>query len=143
MDRPFVHHNLISAQEIPVHLPKFQMAPQTYNLNILWVQERNPGILSFSLKRSWQANPLHVPQQGPHGERSRLQGIVIYLLIYLSISKALRKERPSMFPKRWAPMETDSHNTALLNPFQSRDAIWHHTFNSALHMLQFWGARKG
>jgi hypothetical protein len=28
----------------------------------------------------------------------------------------------------------------ILNPFQSRDAIWHHTFNSVLHMLQFWGA---
>jgi hypothetical protein len=31
----------------------------------------------------------------------------------------------------------------LLNRFQSRDAIWHHTFNSVLHMLQFWGAVKG
>jgi hypothetical protein len=29
-----------------------------------------------------------------------------------------------------------------LDPFQSRDAIWHHTFNSVLHMLQFWGAGK-
>jgi hypothetical protein len=30
----------------------------------------------------------------------------------------------------------------LLNPFQSRDAIWHHTFNSVLHMLQFLGQPK-
>jgi hypothetical protein len=31
----------------------------------------------------------------------------------------------------------------FLNPFQSRDAIWHHTFNSVLHMVKFWGAGKG
>jgi hypothetical protein len=30
-----------------------------------------------------------------------------------------------------------------VNPFQSRDAIWHHTFNSVFHMLQFLGAGKG
>jgi hypothetical protein len=30
-----------------------------------------------------------------------------------------------------------------LNPFQSRDAIWHHTFNSVLHVLQFLGGWKG
>jgi hypothetical protein len=28
LDRTFVPHNLISAQEGPVHLPKFQMAPR-------------------------------------------------------------------------------------------------------------------
>jgi hypothetical protein len=31
----------------------------------------------------------------------------------------------------------------IVNPFQFRDAIWHHTFNSVLHMLQFFGAGKG
>jgi hypothetical protein len=41
--------NLISDQESPVPLPKFQMAPRLKNLNVLWVQERNPDILSFSL----------------------------------------------------------------------------------------------
>jgi hypothetical protein len=30
-----------------------------------------------------------------------------------------------------------------LKPFQSRDAIWHHTSNSVLHMLQFLGTEKG
>jgi hypothetical protein len=29
-----------------------------------------------------------------------------------------------------------------VNPFQSRDAIWHHTFNSVLHMLQFLGLER-
>jgi hypothetical protein len=28
IDRPFVPHNLISAQDSPVPLPKFQMAPR-------------------------------------------------------------------------------------------------------------------
>jgi hypothetical protein len=31
----------------------------------------------------------------------------------------------------------------FVNHFQSRNAIWHHTFNSVLHMLQFWGAGEG
>jgi hypothetical protein len=41
-----------------------------------------------------------------------LQGILRYLLIYLFISKALRKERPYMFPKSGALMEMGC-------PFQS------------------------
>jgi hypothetical protein len=40
-----------------------------------------------------------------------------------------------------------SHNlldaVVLKNPFQSRDAIWYHTFNSVPHMLQLLGAGKG
>jgi hypothetical protein len=31
----------------------------------------------------------------------------------------------------------------LFNPFQPSDAMWHHTFNSVLHMLQFLGAGNG
>ena len=56
---------------------------QTKNLNDLWVQERNPDILSFSLKKSWQVNPLQVPQQGPYGERYLLTG---HFYISLNIS---------------------------------------------------------
>jgi hypothetical protein len=44
-----------------------------------------------------------------------LQGIFTYLLIQLFISKALIKERPSMFPKSAAPMETDANSRALIN----------------------------
>jgi hypothetical protein len=36
-------------------------------------------------------------------------------LIYIFISKALRKEWPSMFPKSGAPTETDAHYRAVLN----------------------------
>jgi len=46
-----------------------------------------------------------------------IQGIFTYLLIYLIISKALRKERHSMFPKSGAPVETDAHSRFLLNVF--------------------------
>jgi hypothetical protein len=31
-------------------------------------------------------------------------------------------------------------NSLRFNPFQSSDTIWHHSFNSVLHMLQFLGA---
>jgi len=41
------------------------------------------------------------------------QGIFTYLLIYIFISKALRKERPSTFPKSRTPMEIDAHSRAL------------------------------
>jgi len=40
---------------------------------------------------------------------TRLQGTFMCLLIYLFISKALRKERSSMFPKRGVHMETNIH----------------------------------
>jgi hypothetical protein len=49
MDGPFVPHNLISTQESPVPLLKFQMAPDL-KFFVLWVHERNPDILLFSLK---------------------------------------------------------------------------------------------
>jgi hypothetical protein len=34
------------------------------------------------------------------------------------------------------------YNHMHINPFQPSDAIWHNTFNSVLHMLQFWGQKK-
>jgi hypothetical protein len=58
VDGPFVPHNLVSAQESPVPLLKFHMAPRLENLNVLRFQERNPDILSFSLKKFQQVNPL-------------------------------------------------------------------------------------
>jgi hypothetical protein len=39
----------------------------------------------------------------------------------------------------WKPWSHGDASFHLTNPFQSRDAIWHHTFNSVLHMLQFRG----
>jgi hypothetical protein len=59
------------------------------------VQERNPDILSFSLKKFQQANPLQVPQGGPYGER------------YLLTVRVPGKGAPSMFPNR-VPMDRDT-----------------------------------
>jgi hypothetical protein len=71
----------------------------------------------FSLKKSPQTNPLQVPQPGPYGEKYSSTG-------HLRFSKrpnknssnktALRKERPSMFPKPGAPTEIDTYFRALL-----------------------------
>jgi hypothetical protein len=60
-----------------------------------------------------------IPCKSPNGalmERdTRLEDIFRNLLIYLCISKALRKERRSMFPKIRAPIEADVHSRALIN----------------------------
>jgi len=42
-----------------------------------------PGVLSFSLKKSWQVNSLQVPSRGPYGERYPLTG---YFYVCLNIS---------------------------------------------------------
>ena len=70
IDEPFVPHNLISAQESPVPLSKFQMATK---LKIL-MSSRSTDILSFSLKMSKQAKPLQVPHWCPYGDRYPLTG---------------------------------------------------------------------
>jgi hypothetical protein len=65
-------HNLISTQERPVPLPKFQMAPRYKILMFYENKKKNPDIPSFSFRKSWQVNPLQVPQRGPYGERDPL-----------------------------------------------------------------------
>jgi len=86
IDGPFVPHNLISTQESPTPLPKFQMAPR---LKILMSSGPKKGTqIYFSLKKSWQANPLQVPQQDPCGERYQHTG---HFYISLNIS-------PFVFP---------------------------------------------
>ena len=105
---PFVPHNLISAQDSPVPLPKFQMAPR---LKILmsWVQEKSLDILSFSLKKSWLANPLQVPQRGPYGERYPFTGhfyISLNVSLFISLSES-PIGAPSMFPNR-VPKDRDT-----------------------------------
>jgi len=73
IDGPFVPHKLILAQESPVPLPKFQMVPRLKNLNVFWVQERNPDILFFSVnspgKRIPSRFPNGAPSGAPNGER--------------------------------------------------------------------------
>jgi len=78
IDGPFVPHNLISAQESPVPLLRFQMAPR---LKILMASRCKKGTqidFSFSQK-SWQTNLLQVPQQGPYGEWGPFTGHFVCL----------------------------------------------------------------
>jgi hypothetical protein len=112
VDRPSVRHNLISAQYSPVTLPKFQMAPR---LKILMSSGSKKGTKIYYPFLS-ESPGKRISSKSPKGvlERdTRLQGIFTYLLIYLFISKALRKERPSMFPESGALEETDAHSRAL------------------------------
>jgi hypothetical protein len=94
------------------------------NLNVLWVQKRNPDMLPFSLKESRQANPLQVPQRGPYGE--------IYLLtgrFYFSLKISLFIF-PSESPVR-EPLQcslTGSPRAAILR----HQSHWS-TFHSFIH----------
>jgi hypothetical protein len=98
-DRPSVPHTLISVQQSLVPLSNLQ---NTHKLKILMSSDSKKGTTLLSLKKS------QVPQLGPYGD-SRLLDIFTYPLIYLLISKALRKERTFMFPKSMTPMKTDIH----------------------------------
>jgi hypothetical protein len=63
IDRPFVPHNLISAQYSPVPLLNFQMA---LRLKILMSSVSRKGTqiyYPFPFKKSRQRNPLKVPQK--------------------------------------------------------------------------------
>jgi hypothetical protein len=104
-DGPFVPRNLISAQYSPVPLPKFQMAPR---FKILMSSGSKIGTQIYYpfISKSPGKQISKFPNGAPVERDIHLQGIFIYLLIYLFISKALRKERPSLFPKSGAPVET-------------------------------------
>jgi len=57
----------------------------------------NPDIPSFSLKKSWQANPLQVPHWGPFGERYPLTGhfcISLYISLFIFPSESPVRESP-------------------------------------------------
>jgi hypothetical protein len=75
-------------------------------------EKRNPDILFFSLRNSWQVNPFQVPQRGPYGERYTLTGHFyiskrdVKISFYLSLRVA-GKGAPSMFPNR-VPMDRDT-----------------------------------
>jgi len=83
---PFVPHNLISAKESPVPLPKFQMAPR---LNVLWVQERNLDMyfLFFFLKSPNKPTPSRFPNMAPMERAAHLQALFyISLKFFIKIS---------------------------------------------------------
>jgi hypothetical protein len=79
LDGPSVPHNLISAQESPVPLLEFQMAPR---LKILMASGSKKGTHIYFflyLKMSRQTNTIQVPQQGPYGKGGPFTGHFAYL----------------------------------------------------------------
>ena len=126
VDGPFVSHNLISAQKSSGRVPllKFQMAPR---LKVLVSSGSKKGTQICFFSQKVPVNdppPFQVPQQGPYGERYPFTGhfyISLKSLINIPLnkkffpllSKAQRKERPSMFPQSGDYMETDAHFRSL------------------------------
>ena len=99
IDGPFVPHNLISAQESPVPLPKFQMTPRLKILMSSGSMKGNQMYYPFLSKSPNKRIPSRFPKRAPMERDTHLQGIFTSLLMYLIISKALHKQRPSMFSK--------------------------------------------
>jgi hypothetical protein len=88
IDWLFVPHNLISAQESPVPLPKFQIAPRLQILMSSGSKNRTQIYYPFLSKSPGKRIHLQVPQQGCP--------LTDHFYISLDISlylKALRKER--------------------------------------------------
>jgi hypothetical protein len=100
INRPFMPHNMISAQYSPVPLPDFQMAPR---LKIIMSFVSKEGTqIHFSLQKSLQANPLLVHQWGPYRERYLLTGH-----FYISVDVSLFHKTPSLHvPQQQAPTQT-------------------------------------
>jgi len=110
IDGPFVPHNLISAQESPVPLPKFQMANRIKILMSSVSKKGTQIYYSFLSKSPGKWIPSRFPTGAPMESNTRLQGVFTSLLIYLSFYLSLRvpgKGAPSMFPNR-VPMDRDT-----------------------------------
>jgi len=60
------------------------MAPKSQNLNDLWVRERNPDILSFSVEKSGKRIPFTFFNVSPFDRDILLWGIFTLFLLYLS-----------------------------------------------------------
>jgi len=120
IDGSFVPHNLTSTQENTVPLLQFQMAPRVKILMSSGSKatKRNPHILSFTLKNPSRRTPSG-SREGPLRRKItvyRAFCVSLETLIKISLNKkALRKKRPSMFPKSKAPTEANAHFRVLLN----------------------------
>ena len=121
-DEPFVPHNLKSAQDSPVPLPKLQTPPRHKILMSSGSKKGTQICFPLLSKSPGKRIPSRFPIGAPVERDTRLHGIFTYLFI----SKAQRKERPSVLPTSAAPMETDAHSRALLSisfGFPSKGAL--------------------
>ena len=115
-------HNLISAQESPVPLPKLQKAPRLKNLISSGSKKGTRIYYPFFPKSPGKRIPSRFPNGAPKEIDNRLQGIFTSLLTqgihfyvslntrYLSYCLSLRvpgKGAPSVFPNR-VPADRDT-----------------------------------
>jgi hypothetical protein len=97
---PFVPHNLISVQESPVPLPKFQMSPRLTNLMSSGSKKGTRIYYPLLSKKSRQTNPHQVPQRGPYGERCLLTGrFYVSLDLRLYLKGTMKRASPPFSPK--------------------------------------------
>jgi hypothetical protein len=89
IDRPFVPHNLISAQYSPVLLPQFQMAHRLKTLMSSGSKKGTQIYYPFLSKSPGKHISSRFHNGAPMERDTCLQGIFTYLLIYLFISKAI------------------------------------------------------
>jgi len=83
VDGPFVPHNLISAQETSVPLPKFQMAPRLKILMSSGFKKGSQIYSPFLSKCPGKRIPSRFPNGAPMERDTRLQNIFTSLLMYL------------------------------------------------------------
>jgi len=73
IDGPYVPHNVISTQERPVLLPKFQMA-LGFKILMSSVSKKGTQLYYPFHSKVTASESLQVPQWGPYRERYRLTG---------------------------------------------------------------------
>ena len=83
IDGPFVPHNLISAQESPAPLPKFQMAPRLKILMSVGSKKVTQIHYLFLSKSPGKRIPSRFPNGVPMERDTRLQDIFTSLLMCL------------------------------------------------------------
>jgi hypothetical protein len=84
IDRPFMPHNLLSAQESSVPLTKFQMAPRLKILMSSGSKKRTQTYYSFLSKIPGKKIPSRFPNGAPMDRETRLQGI-FYISLDISL----------------------------------------------------------
>jgi hypothetical protein len=114
---PFVPHNQISAQESPVPLPRFEMAPRfkilMFSGSKKWTQIYYPFHSKVPASESAPGSPF-----GPLWREIPAYRTFLHLSLYISFYLSLRvpgNGAPSIFPNR-VPMERD---TLSPEPFYS------------------------
>jgi hypothetical protein len=79
MDRPFVPHNLVSAQESPIPLPKFQKPPRLKIIMSSGSKKATQMYYPFLSKSPGKQIPSRFPNEALMERDTRLQSIFTFL----------------------------------------------------------------